>query len=78
MQLGKVTFFNEAKGFGFIIADGSNEEIFVHVSGLVDKIRENDRVTFEVEQEGKKARMLLMFRLRRLGQQKTTITVLTD
>ena len=78
MQSGKVKFFNEAKGFGFIIADGSNEEIFVHVSGLVDKTRENDQVTFEVEQERKKARMLLMFRLRRLGQQKTTITVLTD
>ncbi len=53
MQSGKVKFFNEDKGIGFIIADGSNEEIFVHISGLVDQIRENDQVTFDVEQ-GKK------------------------
>lgn len=53
MQSGTVKFFNESKGFGFIKADGSNEEIFVHVSGLVDQVRENDQVTFDVEQ-GKK------------------------
>jgi CspA family cold shock protein len=53
MQSGKVKFFNESKGFGFIITDGTNEEVFVHVTGLVDKVRENDQVTFEVEQ-GKK------------------------
>jgi CspA family cold shock protein len=50
MRSGTVKFFNESKGFGFIKADGSNEEIFVHVSGLIDEIRENDQVTFEVEQ----------------------------
>jgi CspA family cold shock protein len=52
MATGTVKFFNETKGFGFIKTD-SGEEIFVHVSGLVDKIRENDSVTFD-EQQGKK------------------------
>ncbi|HEX8532033.1 MAG TPA: cold-shock protein [Cytophagales bacterium] len=50
MQSGTVKFFNETKGFGFITQDGSNQDIFVHVSGLVDEIRENDKVTFQVEQ----------------------------
>lgn len=53
MATGKVKFFNEAKGFGFIIDEQSGKEVFVHVSGLVDKIRENDSVEFETEQ-GKK------------------------
>ena len=53
MNKGTVKFFNETKGFGFIKPDGSGEDIFVHVTGLVDKIRENDRVTFEV-QNGRK------------------------
>ncbi len=53
MQEGTVKFFNETKGFGFIKPNEGGEEIFVHVSGLVDKIRENDRVTFEV-QNGRK------------------------
>ncbi len=50
MQSGTVKFFNETKGFGFIKANNSNEDIFVHVSGLIDEIKENDQVTFEVEQ----------------------------
>ncbi len=50
MQSGTVKFFNETKGFGFITTDGSSQDIFVHVSGLVDEIRENDQVNFEVEQ----------------------------
>lgn len=50
---GTVKFFNEAKGFGFIRVDNSNEDIFVHSSGLIDKIRENDKVEFEQER-GKK------------------------
>jgi CspA family cold shock protein len=53
MKTGIVKFFNVTKGFGFIKIDGSNEEIFVHVTGLVDKINENDKVTFEIS-EGKK------------------------
>ncbi|MDJ1501595.1 cold shock domain-containing protein [Xanthocytophaga agilis] len=53
MQEGTVKFFNETKGFGFIKSNSSNEDIFVHVSGLIDKIKEGDQVTFEV-QKGKK------------------------
>ena len=52
MEKGTVKFFNEAKGFGFIKTESGNE-VFVHVSGLVDKIRENDNVTFDMS-EGKK------------------------
>jgi CspA family cold shock protein len=50
MEKGTVKFFNETKGFGFIKVEGSNQEIFVHVSGLQDQIRENDAVTFEITQ----------------------------
>ncbi len=53
MQSGIVKFFNDSKGFGFIKSTNSNEEIFVHVSGLIDEVRENDEVTYEVTQ-GKK------------------------
>lgn len=53
MQEGTVKFFNETKGFGFIKPNSGGEDIFVHVSGLIDEIRENDRVTFEV-QNGRK------------------------
>ncbi|MEI7726291.1 MAG: cold shock domain-containing protein, partial [Bacteroidota bacterium] len=50
-------FFNERKGFGFILDDASQQDVFVHVSGLVDKIRENDQVTFDLTEDnrGKKA-----------------------
>ena len=53
MNKGTVKFFNEAKGFGFIKEEDSNTEHFVHVSGLIDEIREDDTVDFEL-QEGKK------------------------
>lgn len=53
MNTGIVKFFNETKGFGFIKEEESGKEYFVHVSGLVDKIRENDQVSFEIT-EGKK------------------------
>ncbi|WP_425391467.1 cold-shock protein [Ekhidna sp.] len=49
MQEGTVKFFNNEKGFGFITPDNSNEDIFVHTSGLIDEIRENDKVAFETE-----------------------------
>ena len=50
---GIVKFFNESKGYGFIIDNESKKEYFVHVSGLIDKIKENDEVTFQLK-EGKK------------------------
>ena len=53
MQEGTVKFFNNSKGFGFIKPEGSDQDIFVHMSGLIDEIREDDRVQFEVE-KGKK------------------------
>jgi CspA family cold shock protein len=53
MSKGVVKFFNETKGFGFIIDADTNKEYFVHVSGLVDKVKENDEVEFSLE-EGRK------------------------
>lgn len=53
MKKGTVKFFNESKGFGFIKDETSNNEYFVHVTGLIDEIREEDVVTFDL-QEGKK------------------------
>jgi cold shock protein len=53
MLKGTVKFFNVSKGFGFIKDAESGKEYFVHASGLIDKIKENDEVTFEL-QEGKK------------------------
>ncbi len=53
MQNGTVKFFNDTKGFGFIKDANSSSEYFVHVTDLVDEIRENDEVTFELK-EGKK------------------------
>jgi len=53
MSQGTVKFFNESKGFGFITESGSNTEHFVHVSGLIDQIKENDSVEFDLT-EGKK------------------------
>jgi cold shock protein len=53
MKKGTVKFFNTTKGFGFIKDDETNTEIFVHVTGLKDEIRENDVVVFEI-QDGRK------------------------
>ncbi|PVX49818.1 putative cold-shock DNA-binding protein [Balneicella halophila] len=50
MQEGTVKFFDTTKGFGFITATETGEDIFVHNSGLVDDIRENDKVQYETEQ----------------------------
>lgn len=53
MKTGTVKFFNTEKGFGFIKDDESGQDIFVHKTGLVDNIREDDKVSFEVE-DGRK------------------------
>ncbi|WP_343605455.1 cold shock domain-containing protein [Fluviicola sp.] len=50
MNKGTVKFFNETKGFGFIKEENSEKDHFVHVSGLVDEIREGDLVEFELEE----------------------------
>lgn len=50
MQEGTVKFFNNSKGFGFITSSESGEDIFVHNSGLIDDIREDDKVQFTTEQ----------------------------
>jgi len=50
---GVVKFFNNTKGFGFIKEEETSTEYFVHVSGLIDQINENDNVSFELT-EGKK------------------------
>ncbi len=50
---GTVKFFNTQKGFGFISQSDDRNEIFVHSTGLIDEIRENDKVQYDVE-EGKK------------------------
>ena len=53
MSKGTVKFFNDTKGFGFIVEDETNKEHFVHISGLIDEIREGDVVEFDLT-EGKK------------------------
>ena len=53
MKNGTVKFFNQSKGFGFIAEEESGNEYFVHVSGLVEEIRDGDAVVFELT-EGKK------------------------
>jgi CspA family cold shock protein len=50
---GKVKFFNYKKGFGFITLKDSDEEIFVHSKNLIDKIRDNNIVTFDLEKSEK-------------------------
>ncbi len=53
MYKGTVKFYNETKGYGFIKDSDSGKEYFVHVTGLIDKIKDNDEVTFDLA-EGKK------------------------
>ena len=53
MSKGTVKFFNDSKGYGFITEEGSNKEHFVHISGLIDEIKEGDEVEFDL-QEGRK------------------------
>ena len=53
MKKGTVKFFNETKGFGFITEEDSGQDYFVHISGLIDEIKEGDAVEFELK-EGRK------------------------
>ncbi len=64
MQQGTVKFFNGTKGFGFISPSNGDKDIFVHVSGLIDEIRENDKVSYDV-QNGQKG--LNAVNVKRLG-----------
>ena len=48
MAKGTVKFFNESKGFGFIVDEGNGNELLVHVSGLIEENKENDEVTYDV------------------------------
>ena len=50
IRSGRMDFFNDGKGFGFIIEDSTNEKFFVHISSLLEEIGEKDKVSFEVEQ----------------------------
>ncbi len=49
MLTGTVKFYNDAKGFGFIVDDQSQSDVFVHATGLVDKVVQNDKVTYDVK-----------------------------
>lgn len=49
MNKGTVKFFNETKGFGFITPEDGTADVFVHVSGLRDQVKEGDSVTYDVE-----------------------------
>lgn len=53
MKNGTVKFFNDSKGYGFIKDTQTGQDYFVHVTGLIDEIRENDEVTYDL-QEGPK------------------------
>ena len=53
MKKGTVKFFNESKGFGFIVEADSNKEYFVHITGLIDTVADGDEVEFELK-EGRK------------------------
>lgn len=50
MSNGTVKFFNNVKGFGFIVPDGGGKDVFVHQSGLIDEISEGDKVSYELEE----------------------------
>ncbi len=55
MNSGTIKFFNESKGYGFIKEDISNQEYFVHATGLIDKVQKDDKVSFTVV-DGKKGK----------------------
>ena len=50
IRKGRVDYFDHSKGFGFIIELETQDKYFVHVNGLTEEVKENDRVSFELEQ----------------------------
>ena len=50
MYQGKVKFFNNSKGYGFVKDTETEKEYFVHISGLIDDIKEDDDVTFDLKE----------------------------
>lgn len=50
MSTGTVKFFNNSKGYGFITPEEGGKDVFVHLNGLVDEIREGDNVSYDVEE----------------------------
>ncbi|MBI1222530.1 MAG: cold-shock protein [Bacteroidetes bacterium] len=61
-ETGTVKFYNEAKGYGFIRHDETGKETFVHATGLIDKVKQDDAVEFDL-QEGKKGMNAVNVRL---------------
>ncbi|MBT6745827.1 MAG: cold-shock protein [Flavobacteriales bacterium] len=53
MSNGTVKFFNDSKGFGFITPEEDGKDVFVHANGLVDEIKEGDKVSYDVEESPK-------------------------
>jgi len=62
MSTGTIKFFNETKGFGFIKPDDGGEDVFVHASNLLQPVRDNDKVEYDVQQ-GKKGLNAVKVRL---------------
>ena len=53
MSNGTIKFFNVNRGYGFITPDDGSKDVFVHQNGLIDKITEGDKVSYEVEESEK-------------------------
>ena len=53
MSKGTVKFFNNSKGFGFIAPEDGSKDVFVHLNGLIDKVKDGDSVEYDVEDSPK-------------------------
>lgn len=53
MEHGTVKFFNNAKGFGFITPDDNGKDVFVHKNDLIDRIKDGDKVVYDIEEGAK-------------------------